>query len=392
MSDLLIRDVRLVVPGRSIFPGDAWIRSGRIAALGKIDITPTSGTRIIEGRGRLLTPGLIDLHTHGVKDCLYEEGANAIRKASRSLGEFGVTTVLPTLIPKITDAWFESVREVTAMLPNITEVNIPGIHIEGPFMAIGGAACPTLPGDLALLDRILSVTNGRLAAMSLSPDAPDIVPVIHRLRERKIPIFLTHTRATAEQTEAAIEAGASHATHFYDVFYAPAESDPGVRPVGAVESILADSRVSVDFIADGVHVHPTAIRAALAAKGWQGIVLITDSNIGAGLPAGVYNTPWGYTIRVSPETAARPSEKGFLAGSALTMNRGIANLLRWLPIPPEQVWAMGTLNPARLLGLDRKGRLEVGADADLVLWSDTLLPAQTWVNGISVYEEKIHSV
>ncbi|MBP8257985.1 MAG: hypothetical protein KAX37_11720, partial [Opitutaceae bacterium] len=68
MSDLLIRDVRLVVPGRSIFPGDAWIRSGRIAALGTIDITPTSGTRIIEGRGRLLTPGLIDLHTHGVKD------------------------------------------------------------------------------------------------------------------------------------------------------------------------------------------------------------------------------------------------------------------------------------------------------------------------------------
>lgn len=392
MSDLLIRDVHLVVPGRNIFPGDALIREGRIAALGRIDTSPSPGTRIIEGRGRLLTPGLIDIHTHGIKDCLYEDGAEGIKKAARSLGEFGVTTVLPTLIPKITDAWLDTVREATAMLPTIKEVNIPGIHIEGPFMAVGGAACPTLPGDLALLDRILSASNGRLAAMSLSPDAPGIVPVIHRLRERKIPVFLTHTRATAEQTEAAIEAGASHATHFYDVFYAPAESDPGVRPVGAVESILADARMSVDFIADGVHVHPTAIRAALAAKGWQGILLITDSNIGAGLPAGVYNTPWGYTIRVSPETAARHSEKGFLAGSALTMNRGMANLLRWLPIPPEQVWAMGTLNPARLLGLDRKGRLEVGADADLVLWNDTLTPAQTWVNGYSVYEENNRSV
>ncbi|MBP7141135.1 MAG: amidohydrolase family protein [Opitutaceae bacterium] len=387
MSDLLIRDVRLVVPGRSILQGDACVRSGRIAAIGRVDVKPSPGTRIIEGRGRLLTPGLIDIHTHGIKDCLYEEGAESIRKAARSLGEFGVTTVLPTLIPIISDDWFDTVREATAMLPSITEVNIPGIHIEGPFMAVGGAACPTLPGDLALLDRILSVSNGRFAAMSLSPDAPDILPVIHRLRERKIPVFLTHTRATAEQTEAAIEAGASHATHFYDVFYAPAESDPGVRPVGAVESILADARMSVDFIADGVHVHPTAIRAALAAKGWQGILLITDSNIGAGLPAGVYNTPWGYTIRVSPETAARHSEKGFLAGSALTMNRGMANLLRWLPIPPEQVWAMGTLNPARLLGLDRKGRLEVGADADLVLWNENLTPAQTWVNGLSVYEE-----
>ncbi|HRP06337.1 MAG TPA: amidohydrolase family protein, partial [Opitutaceae bacterium] len=198
MSDLLIRDVRLVAPGRSIFPGDALIRDGRIAALGKIGTNHSPGTRIIEGRGRLLTPGLIDIHTHGIKDCLYEDGAEGIKKGARSLGEFGVTTVLPTLIPKITDAWLDTVREATDMLPTIKEVNIPGIHIEGPFMAVGGAACPTLPGDLALLDRILSASNGRLAAMSLSPDAPDIVPVIHRLRERGIPVFLTHTRATAE--------------------------------------------------------------------------------------------------------------------------------------------------------------------------------------------------
>jgi N-acetylglucosamine-6-phosphate deacetylase len=107
-----------------------------------------------------------------------------------------------------------------------------------------------------------------------------------------------------------------------------------VRPVGAVESILADPRASVDFIADGVHVHPTAIRAAVAAKGWQGVILITDSNIGAGLAGGIYDTPWGFQIRVSPTTAARHAEKNTLAGSALTMNRGMANLLSWLRLPP----------------------------------------------------------
>lgn len=392
MSDLVIRNARLVAPGRGISTGDAWIRSGRIAALGRIDAAVPPDARVIEARGRLLTPGLIDIHTHGIKDNLYEDGVAGVRRGARCLGEFGVTTVLPTLIPKLTDTWLEDVRRTCEALPGITEANIPGLHIEGPFMAVGGAACPTLPGDLALLERILDATGGRLAAMSLSPDAPNILPVIRRLREKGIPVFLTHTRANAEQTEAALEAGASHATHFYDVFYPPAETDPGVRPVGAVESILADARASVDFIADGVHVHPTAIRAALAAKGWQGVILITDSNIGAGLPQGLYDTPWGYRIRVAPETAARHAEKGFLAGSALTMNRGIANLLRWLKLPPEQVWAMGTLNPARLLGLEKKGRLEVGADADLVLWNDSLTPAQTWVNGISVYEEKIHRV
>ncbi len=392
MSNLLIRDARLVLPGEAILPGDLLVRAGRIAEVGMVRTPASSDMPVVDARNRLLTPGLIDIHTHGIKNSLYEDGLEGVRNAALSLGEFGVTTVLPTLIPRITDAWFELVSETCAALASITSVNVPGLHIEGPFMAVGGAACPTLPGDLALLERILKATNGRLAAMSLSPDAPEVVPVIRRLREKNIPVFLTHTRANAEQTEAALDAGANHATHFYDVFYAPPETDPGVRPVGAVEAILADSRASVDFIADGVHVHPAAIRAALAAKGWQGIILITDSNVGAGLPPGLYDTPWGYQIRVAPETAARHSEKNFLAGSALTMNRGIANLLKWLRLPPEQVWAMGTLNPARLLGLERKGRLSAGADADLVLWNEDLTPARTWVNGHSVYEEKIPSV
>ncbi len=392
MSDLLIRNARIVLPGEALLSGDVWVRAGRIAEVGSIRTSASPDVQVIDARNRLLTPGLIDIHTHGIKHSLYEDGIQGVAQAAQSLGEFGVTTVLPTLIPQITDAWFERLRETCAALSTITTVNIPGLHIEGPFMAVGGAACPTLPGDLPLLERFLSATDGRLAAMSLSPDAPNIVPVIQRLREKNIAVFLTHTRANAEQTEVALAAGAIHATHFYDVFYPPPETDPGVRPVGAVESILADPRVSVDFIADGVHVHPTAIRAALAAKGWQGVILITDSNIGAGLPAGLYDTPWGFQIRVSPEAAARHAVKNSLAGSALTMNRGIANLLNWLTLPPEQVWAMGTLNPARLLGLERKGRLAVGADADLVLWNENLTPAQTWVNGHSVYEEKSPSV
>lgn len=385
---LLIRNARIVEPGKRIFLGDVLVHDGRIVASGTVGAT-VKDAQVVEAGGRLLTPGLIDIHTHGIKHNLYEGGVAEVRSAAQSLGQFGVTTVLPTLIPKITDDWFGMVSEISAALPSIREVNIPGLHIEGPFMAVGGAACPTLPGDLVLLEKILAATNGRLSAMSLSPDTPHVIPVIKRLRENNIAVFLTHTRANVEQTEAALEAGARHATHFYDVFYAPADTDPGVRPVGAVEAILADPRASVDFIADGVHVHPTAIRAAVAAKTWAGVILITDSNIGAGLPAGIYDTPWGYRVKVSPESAARHETKNFLAGSALTMDRGMANMLKWLNLPPEQVWAMGTLNPATLLGLPRKGRLEPGSDADLVLWDPDLTAARTWVGGKSVYEKKI---
>lgn len=389
MSSLLLRNVRLVHPGREIKSGDLLVQDGRIAAVGEVY---GAGSRddertVVDGAGRLLTPGLIDVHTHGVMHSLYETGPDGLHAAARELGRFGVTTVLPTIVPQMKSGWKGLLAATCEAIASVREVSIPGIHLEGPFMAVGGAACPTLPGDLELLERLLAACGGRCAVMSVSPDTPNILPVIHRLREKAITVFLTHTRATVEQTEAALAAGATHATHFYDVFYPPAETDPGVRPVGVVEAVLADPRATVDFIADGVHVHPTAIRAAVAAKTYANVILITDSNIGAGLPPGVYDTPWGYAVRVAPETAARHVTKNFLAGSALTMDRGMANLLRWLPLPPEQVWAMGTLNPARILGLERKGRLEVGADADLVLWDDTLQPAQTWVAGHCTYEK-----
>jgi N-acetylglucosamine-6-phosphate deacetylase len=386
MAPFLISNVRVVVPGQHIVSGDVLAVDGRIAAIGGRHGNSTSATEI-DGAGRLLTPGLIDVHTHGVLEHLYESGVSGLHGAARVLGQFGVTTVLPTIVPRMESGWMDRVAEIARAIPDVRGVHVPGIHLEGPFVAIGGAACATVPGDLVLLDEILAAGGGRIAVMSVSPDTPNVIPVIRRLRERGITVFFTHTRADVEQAEAAFDAGARHATHFYDVFYPPVEKDPGVRPVGVVEAALADPRVTVDFIADGVHVHPTAIRAAVAAKGYQGVTLITDSNVGAGLPPGVYDTPWGFQVQVRAGDAARHVEKNTLAGSALTMNRGMANLLEWLDLPPEQVWAMGTTNPAQLLGLETKGRMEVGADADLVLWNEDFTPAQTWVAGESTYEK-----
>ncbi len=364
-----ISNVRIVFPGEKLATGSIQLEAGRIAG---IELHPVTGP------APLLTPGLIDLHTHGIGHNLYERSAQEIRKGAAVLPQFGTTCVLPTLYRVMNRESLEHLATLSDALP----ASMPGFHLEGPFLALPGAGAATIPGDLALLDELLRFN---VRAMSISPDAVNILPVIKRLRERGIAVFMTHTRASAEQSEAAVAAGATHGTHFYDVFPIPAETEPGVRQVGAVEAILADKRVSVDFIADGVHVHPLAIKCALAAKTWAGVVLITDSNIGAGLPAGVHDTPWGFQVRVKAGDGARNAENGTLAGSALTMNVGMKNLLRWLDLPPEQVWAMGTLNPARVVGLARKGRMEVGADADLVLWDAELNPVKTWVGGELVY-------
>ncbi len=385
VGPLHIANVRILNPGKGTSVGDVLIREGRIAGLGKIDGAEARGAQRVDGQGRLLTPGLIDIHTHGLLHHLYALGRESLLAGAAALGRFGVTTVVPTIVPQMEKGWLEKLTEIAATIPLVRGACIPGLHLEGPFMAIKGSAAPTIPGDLGLLDEIISACRGRLAIMSLSPETPDILPVIHRLREKKILVFITHTRASAEQTERAIEAGAVHATHFYNVFYSPPEIDPGVRPVGAVEAVLGDRRVTVDFICDGIHVHPAAIRAAVAAKGFGGVTLITDSVVGAGLPPNVYDTPWGFQIRVREGDAPRTIPENYLSGSGLTMNRGIANLTQWLDLPPEQIWAMGTTNPARVLGLGRKGRIEVGADADLVLWAGDFQPARTWIGGEPSY-------
>lgn len=393
MNQTLLHNIQILRPGIDCRRGYLAMSEGHITAL-DIGEPPAlmEGDRV-DGKGRLLTPGLIDLHTHGIHQHLYESGAEAFKAATATLGQYGVTSVAPTLVPKTDDAFLNKLSELSDVITTIDAVHIPGLHLESPFVAISGAACDTQAGDLGLLEALLSACKGRIAIMSISPEVPGILPVIERLVDAGVVPFITHTRADVAACQAAIDAGARHATHFYDVFPVPEETDIGVRPVGVVETVLAEPRATCDFIADGIHVHPVAIRAAVAAKGWQGVSLITDSSFGAGMPPGRYDTPWGYPVEVAQGNAPRIADPKHpyydaLAGSALTMNRGMQNLLDWLELPADQVWAMGTLNPATLLGLSNKGRLEVGMDADVVLWdtTDTSLEAvATWVGGKQIY-------
>jgi len=389
MTALWFENVQLIRPGEEIAPGHLLVEDGTITRVNPpADACPAEATRI-DGGGRLLGPGLIDLHTHGIATYQFDAGPEPLAAGAKLLPAFGVTCMAATIVPKARPDLLNHLAAIADALPGMEGAQVPGLHLEGPFVALPGAGCDTMLGDVGFLNELLAACRNRVLAVSISPDTPNILPVIERLCERSITPFITHTAATAEQAQAAIDAGACHATHFYDVFPMPEQTEPGVRPVGVVEAVYANPQVTVDFIADGVHVHPIAIKAALAAKGYQGIILITDSNIGAGLPEGVYDTPWGYPVHVKPGNGARIAGdhplKGVLAGSALTMNAGIANLLQWLKLPPAQVWAMGTANPARRVDLTRKGRLAEGMDADLVLWNDDLTTAGTWVMGKQVY-------
>ncbi len=380
-----IDNARLVVPGERVMSTSIRFANGKVSGIG--EAARQAGDSVIDARGRLLTPGLIDLHVHGIMHHCFDSGPEALLAASRCFARFGATTVLPTIVPKRGKNMLARLAELAVALDRVDAVNMPGLHLEGPFTALPGAGCDVMAGDVGVLEEMLDACRHRVRIMSLSPDTPNILPVIERLRELDIVPFVTHTRASLQQARAAIAAGARHATHFYDVFPMPEETDPGVRPAGAVEAYLADPDTSVDFIADGCHVDPVVIQLAVRAKSSASVAVITDANIGAGLPPGRHPTPWGYPVDVQPGNGARIADPkhphvGVLAGSALTMDQAMRNVLQWIDAAPEQIWAMGTQTPARIAGLSEKGTLAVGKDADAVLWNDDLTPAKVWVRGV----------
>lgn len=381
---LVINNVQAVFPGDHIAVTNLRFDGGKVAAIGVE--TAQADEPVVQGNGRLLTPGLVDVHVHGVMRYGFDNGPDDLLAAARCFPRFGTTTVLPTVVPRLGKEMLSRLANLADALERVEGVKMPGLHLEGPFTALPGAGCDVVPGDLGLLEELLSACRQRVQVMSLSPDTPNILPIIERLRARGIAVFVTHTQSTLAQAQAAIAAGARHATHFYDVFPIPPDADPGVRPAGAVEAFLVDSNATVDFIADGCHVDPVVIQLAVRAKTCRGVAVISDANIGAGLPPGEYPTPWGYPVRVEPGNGARIADPahplhGVLAGSALTMNVAMANVLEWIDAPPEMIWAMGTINPARAAGLTATGNLAVGDDADAVLWNDDLTPAMTWVRG-----------
>jgi N-acetylglucosamine-6-phosphate deacetylase len=329
----------------------------------------------------IVSPGFIDLQVNGGFGVDADGDAESYRTLARRLPESGVTSYLPTVISSSPDAYPEVFRAFDEA-EGAPGARALGFHLEGPFLAVarkGAHPARAIEGATdALFNDLLASKKALL--MTVAPERERGVERIARLRSAGIVVSLGHTDATAEQFEAGIDAGATMATHLYN-----AMSPFNHRAPGVVGAALADDRVVVGLIADGVHSHEIAITLALRAKGPQRIALVTDMMAAAGMPPGTYRLGAQQVIRDA--TSAR-LEDGTLAGSVLSMDEAVRNMVRWSGLSLGAVLPMATSTPAHLLGRRDIGVIERDARADLVLLDTEGNVQKTFVGGELVYDRE----
>jgi N-acetylglucosamine-6-phosphate deacetylase len=375
----------VVTPAEQHEPGWVRVKDERIIAVGPAD-PPSArlGESVIDLTGKWLVPGFVDLHVHGGGGASHEDedprGSRAVVTFHR---RHGTTTTLASLM---TSAPSDLVRRVRALADLCDEGDIAGIHLEGPWLArkrCGAHDAQQLrEPDLVELDALLQTGRGHVRQITIAPELPGALELTRRVVDAGVIAAVGHTDATYADARAVFDAGASLATHLYN----------GMRPMhhrepGPVLAALEDERVTIELIADGVHLHDAVIAATFAQSGGDRVALVTDAISAAGSPDGDYRLG-SISVRVT-DGVARTTDGSSLAGSTLTQDEALRRIVFDCGLPlPEAVSAL-SVTPARTLGLeDRVGSIAQGLRADLVVLDNDLqvhsiMAGGSWVDGRS---------
>jgi len=330
----------------------------------------------IEARGLILVPGWLDLQINGGFGFDFTENPASLWDVAAQLPRYGVTSFLPTLITSPPEKTAQAL-EILAQgpPPGFQGASPLGWHLEGPFLNPGkkGAHNPVYLRDPSANHiEFWSPENGVLL-VTLAPELPDALNVIRELRGRGVVVSAGHSSATYDQALAGLDAGITYGTHIFNAMTALHHRQPGLP--GA---LLADPRATVGLIADGIHVHPTLCKLIWQVKGSHGLTLVSDAMAALGMPSGEY-VLGDYHVQVD-DTTARLND-GTLAGSILTPDAALRNLMAFTGASLAEALPTLTSAPARLLGLAGRGELVPGNLADLALLTPNLQVAATWVEG-----------
>lgn len=336
-----------------------------------------------------IAPGYIDIHTHGFHGYDITSGTQeAIAAMAHALPCTGVTSFFPTIASTGKAETVTQIERIVAAASRQADEQgaaIVGIRLEGPFIShVKKGAQYELAirrPDPVEMRELAATAQGRVRIVDYAPEEDVNGALLAALVQLDILPSIGHTAATYDQAIHAIDGGARHSTHLFNGMSRFDHRSPGV--VGA---LLTDPRVTVEIISDGIHLHPAALKLAVAARGPRDIALITDAVAAAGLPDGEY-TFVNRSVHVASGSVHLAD--GTLAGSVLTLDHAVRNMVALAGTSWPDALRMATLTPATITGIShRKGGVAPGMDADLVILDEQGQVRQTWIRGQIAYQSE----
>lgn len=376
---MLIRAPRMLHETGSVGPGWVTVDGATISSVGTGD--PPDAASPAELTVPVLSPGFVDLHCHGGDGASFTDGLEPARRVISAHALAGTTTIVASLV---TAPVPELTRQVLALAELVTDGELAGVHLEGPWLNPRFAGAHDVrhldTPDRRGLERLLRVGDRAVKMITLAPELPGALEAIGVLRDAEVLAAVGHTDTDADGVRRAFDAGATMVTHLFNAMRPIHHRAPGPVPVA-----LGDERITVELIADGVHVHPDVL--AMAWRSARGpVVLVTDAMAAALAQDGDYRLG---TLAVHvADGVARVAGSGQIAGSTLTMHQAVQRAVR-SGIPLGQALTAATRTPADTLGRIDLGRLAPGCRADLVAMDDDMrllavMRRGEWIRGEGV--------
>jgi N-acetylglucosamine-6-phosphate deacetylase len=377
---------RLYTPFDVIEHPRVLVEGGTIVAIHSGATSETTG-RVVDLGQATIVPGFVDLHIHGGNGHdVMEDDAAALPAVEKQLALHGVTSYFPTTVTAPLDATLRALERLGAAIEAAendshaasgTRARPLGIHLEGPFIshARRGVHPPAdlLPPRMETFEKFWQASRGRIKVMTIAPELEGASELIAEATRRGVCVSLGHSDATLDAAERGIAAGGRHATHTFNAMRPLGHRDPGI--LGAA---LVDDRLTADVIADGIHLDPMVLQLFLRSKGPEQAVLITDAIAATGMPDGRYRLG-SLEVDVKGDTC---TSDGKLAGSVLTMDRAVRNVVQLANWDLRSAVQLATANPARVVAQSTRGRLGVGMAADMVVLNDEGVVQKTIVGGV----------
>lgn len=386
-----ITNGRLIVGGRVQDGLNIYLENERIA---EVTARGLPADESIDARGQYVSPGFIDIHTHGGGDADFMDGTpEAFLTAAELHARFGTTTLVPTATSGTAEemSGMEAAFE-RALAKNERGADMPGLHLEGPYfsMAQRGAQDPKYVRNPDPAEYLPILARSKhILRWSAAPELPGALEFGRELKRRGILAAIGHTDADYDQAVAAAGAGYSHVTHLYSGM-STVHRKNAFRYAGVVEAAYLLDELTVEVIADGVHLPAPLLQFVYRFKGPDKIALITDSMRGAGMPDGLSvlgSRRNGQQVLIE-DGVAKLMDRSAFAGSVATADRLVRSMIRLGGASLPDAVKMAAETPARIMGFADRGRLEAGLRADLIFFDDDIRVSRTMAAGRTIFELK----